>query len=387
MTKKRRAKGEGSVYKDNQGYWNGQLIVGYTADGKPKYKKFRSKKQGIIIEKMNTFKLGNGTASQSVIEQSTFDSLLDSYLETVKKVSVRPTSYDSILITAEQVKSRMGFVYINDLTAEIIQVNLINKMMDENYAYSTIHKAYVLVNECLNYAVIKDYIVKNPCMAVKLPNKENFDKKEIRFLNDEEIQLFKDRAMSQRKTIKMPIYEYGNILCLIIYTGLRVGELCAIKWQDIDFTNKTLVINKTIVVVYDRSGNNKQRKLIEQSTTKSGKSRVIPLNNKAIEILNRQKALCGGDDSCYIVNGSVNLPDKTVIANSYSTIAKSAGIEHHAGVHTLRHTFASLAIRKGVDIKIVSEILGHASTAFTYNTYVHIMDEQKAQAVDLLNDI
>ena len=75
------------------------------------------------------------------------------------------------------------------------------------------------------------------------------------------------------------------------------------------------------------------------------------------------------------------------LSDSYTNIAKTAGIENPLGVHTLRHTFASLLIKKGVDIKIVSDILGHKDVSFTYNIYVHILEEQKTQAMSLLDDI
>ena len=76
-----------------------------------------------------------------------------------------------------------------------------------------------------------------------------------------------------------------------------------------------------------------------------------------------------------------------VISNAYTNIAKAANINNPLGIHTLRHTFASLLIKKGVDIKIVSDILGHKDVSFTYNIYVHILEEQKTQAMSLLNDI
>lgn len=383
----RRAKGEGSVYKDKQGYWNAQIQIGYSQNGKPKYKKFRSKKQGEVIERMNNFKLGMGTANATILQSTTLEDLLTTYLETVKKVSIRSTSYDSVLVSANQVKEHIGYLSVSVLTPEIIQTDLINKMLELNYAHGTIHKAYIILNECLNHAVLKDYITKNPCVGVKLPNKENFEKKERRFLNDDEIQTFKEQACVSQSNFNIPKYVYGNIICLILYTGLRVGELSALKWKDIDFERKILSVNKAVVVVYDYSTKPKKRTLTVQDTTKSGKPRIIPLNQKAIEILETQRSIYGGDNDCFIVNGTKQIPDKTVIANSYGKIARAAKIPNPSGIHTLRHTFASSAIRKGVDIKVVSEILGHASVTFTYNTYVHVIDEQKAQAVKLLEDL
>ena len=376
----RRAKGEGSVYKDKQGYWNAQIIIGYQ-NGKPQYKKFRSKKQGIVVDKMNTYKLSIGNAPAEVISGINLSSLLSLYTD-MKKGSIRQASYDSLLVTQNLITSRIGKYYVPDLTPEIIQRQLINPMC-ETHAYSTIHKAYVLLNECLEFAIMKDYILKNPCRQVKMPSKENFESKEIRILSDDEIVAFKQAATSTKKTIAIPQYQYGLIITLIIYTGLRVGELCALRWEDVDFENRKLTVGKSIGVVRV----NGKRTLIVQNTTKSGKTRYVPLNNSAIDILHRQHDLVGGDGQSFIVNGNTDIVDKSVVATSYGKICDRAGIANHSGIHSLRHTFASLALKKGVDIKVISDILGHASVNFTYNTYVHIIEEQKLNAVDLLNNI
>lgn len=376
----RRAKGEGSVYKDKQGYWNAQIIVGYK-DGKVQYKKFRSKKQGIVVDKMNAYKLSNGNASAEIVDNADLQTLLNVYVE-MKRESLRPASYDSLIVTQNLINSRIGKYLISDLSPELIQRQLINPIC-ESHAYSTIHKAYVLLNECMKFAINKDYIIKNPCCQVKMPKKENFDKKEIRILSDDEIATFKTTATAMRKTIAIPKYQYGLIITLIIYTGLRVGELCALRWADVDFTDRKLTVSKSVNVVRK----NGRRTLIIQQTTKSGKSRFVPLNNSAFSILQRQRELVGGEEQDYIVNGSSKIVDKTVVASSYGKICDAAGITNHSGIHSLRHTFASLALKRGIDIKVISDILGHASVNFTYNTYVHIIDEQKRNAVDLLNDI
>lgn len=376
----RRAKGEGSIYKDKQGYWNAQIITGYK-DGKPQYKKFRSKKQGVVVEKMNAYKVSIGNVPTEVMDNINLSTLLSIYTD-MKKGSIRQVSYDSLLVTQNLIILRIGKYYVPDLTPEIIQQYLINPMC-ETHAYSTIHKAYVLLNECLEFAVMKDYISKNPCRQVKMPSKENFESKEIRILSDDEIAIFKATATATKKTIAIPQYQYGLIITLIIYTGLRVGELCALRWGDVDFENRKLTISKSIGVVRV----NGKRMLIVQNTTKSGKTRYVPLNNSAIDILRRQHDLVGGDKESFVVNGSTTVVDKTVVATSYGKICERAGIEKHSGIHSLRHTFASLALKRGVDIKVISDILGHASVNFTYNTYVHIIEEQKINAVDSLNNI
>lgn len=388
----RRARGTGGLYKNERGYWVGQIIVGTTPEGKPKYKRFMNKSQATVIEKMKAYELQSPTKAAIVAEDYTLEEYMKYYLTSVKKNSIKPASYDRDFKTFNnQVKPRIGHYNIKDITSDIIQNELIGNLMISGYSYSTIHKSFVLVNETLKHALIQDRIVKNPCIAVKLPKKENIATKEIRFFTDEEIDIFKEQAFKIRKS-GTPIYKYGNILCLIIYTGLRGGELCSLKWGDIDFKKKQIRVDSNTIAVYDydddEEGNiSKSRKVVEQSSTKNSKKRIVPINEKAEQILKRQKEFVGGDETDFIVNGDQEIVEVSTLTGCYEKIAKKAKIKKALGVHTLRHTFASLAIRKGVDIKVVSDLLGHASVAFTYNTYVHIIDEQKKNAVDLLNDI
>ena len=388
MGKKIRAKGTGSIYKNEKGYWTGQIIVGITQEGKTKYKRFMGKTQAIVVEKMKAYELQTPAKTIEIVEDCTLDEYLKYYLTYVKKNSMKPASYDRDYKTfVNQISPRIGYYNLTDISFDVIQNELIGKLTLDGYSYSTIHKSYVLVNEALKHALLQDRISKNPCVAVKLPKKENISHKEIRFFTDNEIEKFKLQATLTYKTGK-PIYKYGNILCLILYTGLRGGELCSLKWQDINYKSKQMRIDSNTAVVYDYDEeDSKTRKIVEQSSTKNNKVRIVPLNQRALDILETQQKLVGGAESDYIVNGSNTVIDVGKLTKCYEGITKAAKIKNALGVHTLRHTFASRAIRKGIDIKVVSEILGHASITFTYNTYVHIIDEQKKTAVDALNDL
>lgn len=272
------------------------------------------------------------------------------------------------------------------MTAEIIQTDLINKLKQDNYSFSTIHKVYVLLNQCLKYAVDNEKMIKNPCSAVKQPSKKTFDRKEIRFLNEDEIKLFIKQALSFNKVGALK-YKYGIPITLVIYTGLRCGELAALKWNDIDFENKIISVSKNIATTYDYDNSeNKKRIVKEQDSTKTSKGRLVHMNKQSLLYLEMLKNYYKDIKDCnYIINNSTQCVPVDTISDSYTTIANACGIVNPLGIHTLRHTCASLMIKKGVDIKIVSEILGHRDVAFTYNTYVHIIDEQKIKALDMID--
>ncbi len=389
MSKGRAASGEGSVFKAKDGRWNAFVTIGRDENGKLKRKRFTGKTQAAVVDKKKAYEASLGINSTIIANNLHLDELMPIYLK--KKLddpNFKPTSYDRDLRTwNKQIKPKLGHYLLKDITSDIIQNELINYLINQGYSYSTIHKSFVLLHETIKFAVKKRYIANDPCSDVSVPEKKRFGTKKIRFLKTEEVAAFIDAANSQ--TVQNKDYKYGNILCLIIYTGLRGGELCALKWQDVNYDTKMLNISRDTAIVYEDDKNNpkkRNRKRVEQHT-KNGEEREVPLNEKAIDILNKQKKLVGGAADDYIVNGCRNIVVVSDLDKCYKFIAKKAMINNPQGVHVLRHTFATTLIRNGKNIKDVSELLGHSDVAFTLKTYVHSDDDSKRDAVDSLSSI
>lgn len=381
----RKVKGAGTVYYDNRLFqWVGQIESGKYSNGRTKYTRFYADGQNTVIDKMRDYisshpavavLSGNGVESEM-----TFESYLSAFLATVKKARLKPSSYTRCVQQfTKHIAPAIGCYKLSELTTGVIQTELINKLLDAGQSYSSIHKAYILVNESLQYAFRQGYISLNPCELVSEPSKNVAPRrKEIRFFSDEEIDKFKEAALSKRANGEMR-YRNGLILVSIIYTGLRVGEMMALKWGDVDLENGVLRVHSNTVTAYE----NGVRKVIIQDSTKTRDHRSVYLTKTAADLfaeMNRsfEHRL---DDYVYY---SPTSRDVNNALGTYSWICKRAGIENHQGLHTLRHTFASLMIRKGVDIKIVSEMLGHSSVTFTYNTYVHLQEDDKADAIKRL---
>ena len=142
-----------------------------------------------------------------------------------------------------------------------------------------------------------------------------------------------------------------------------------------------LRVHSNSVAMYD---DDNKRHIIIQDSTKTKKSRIVHLTKSAKKYYQLMKDSFNPSNEDYVYY-VLNVRDSNRAMNTYTWICKKAGIENPQGVHTLRHTCASLLIRNGVDIKIVSEMLGHSDVAFTYNTYVHILEEQKAKAIQQLD--
>lgn len=172
----------------------------------------------------------------------------------------------------------------------------------------------------------------------------------------------------------------GILLCL--YTGLRIGELCALQWKDIDFENKLLHVRKTVQRVYCKSLNGEGSSKVVIAAPKSRTSaRVIPLAPILIPVLERLRS---NDAESYFIGGKTKCSEVRTYREFYDRFLARNNLEH-IRFHALRHTFATRCIEAGGDCKTVSELLGHSTVNLTLNLYVHPQMAQKRQCIESLN--
>lgn len=398
-TIRRKPKGEGSVYQTKDGRWIAKIPPSIETNNK--VKKFTGKTRAKVVAKMNEFKstLKSGLPPQN---DEYFKEYIEQWLYNVKFLSLKPTSFDRTEgVVKNHIIPELGNYKLKDITADLIQNNIINKLFyEKKLSYSSIKKAHDILLECLRYAQIRQHIYINPMPLIQMPSKDKFKIKQVKFFDENEIKLFIESCESKfiDGTYR---FKYGFGFIFMMYSGLRAGELLNLKWSDIDFDNKVVIVNGNVVTAKDRSQNiidieDKNIKLkyksISQNSAKTIAStkREIYLIEKAIESLKSLKALYikeFGELPIYVISKDVNTSITiSTFSKSFDKIIKRAGI-CKCSTHTLRHTFASLLFKKGVDVKIVSELLGHSGTDITYKTYVHLIKEQKREAMDLLNNI
>lgn len=167
-------------------------------------------------------------------------------------------------------------------------------------------------------------------------------------------------------------------ILLAIYTGIRIGELCALKWGDINFHSQLLHINKTMIRTYTKEDGSR----LNITPPKSRSSiRTIPLSKWIMHYAN----LLRGDDEEYIVTGKLKYTEPNKYRLYYNRILKDLNLPH-LKFHSLRHTFATRCIECGCDYKSLSEILGHSNVSITMNLYIHPQMELKRKCVELLAD-
>lgn len=236
-----------------------------------------------------------------------------------------------------------------------------------NYSYSTTKIIKSLINRSLAYAFENNIINENIFIKIKL--KKN-NSKTIQALSYSE-----QTKLENYITIKSKPYYFGILLSL--YTGLRLGELLALKWEDVDFKSKLILVNKTISVI---SVNHKNI-VIEDLPKTNSSYRQIPistfLQKKLIELKRMSK--CN-----YVISSTKNTRVfPRAYQRSFECMLEKLQIKHY-GFHSLRHTFATQLLEKKVDIKTISELLGHSNPSITLNTYVHTNWNNKRKAMDII---
>lgn len=170
-------------------------------------------------------------------------------------------------------------------------------------------------------------------------------------------------------------------IALTLYTGLRIGEICALKWGDINFKKNYLVVNKTIQRIYMKNDKKNERKSkVIITTPKTGNAiRMIPINYEFAKFLKELKK----DDDCYILSSKTKYIEPRTFRKYYYRVLRKLEI-NNMNFHSLRHTFASNCIRLGCDYKTVSELLGHSSVNITLNIYVHSQMGQKKKYINTI---
>jgi integrase len=261
------------------------------------------------------------------------------------------------------------------------------------YSYGTMELTAITMHAIFKCAVENNYISKNPANNLKI-KKRDIDLIERRVLTREEQKIFKEYA---KNTL------YYNAYCLVLETGLRAGEVGGLKWDDIDFDNHYLYVNRTLL-------QDKQKGGFFFGTPKSRLSkRKIPLTDEAIKVLNDQKQVQNrlkfqNDKWVSKWNGLVfttingnpvgTSTFRTMMVRIVANINKDRMINsvdgqyeefEHCYMHSLRHTFATRCIEKGVQPKSLQKMLGHSTIQVTMDLYVHVTDEQLSDEIEKMN--
>ncbi|MFV0504032.1 MAG: tyrosine-type recombinase/integrase [Lachnospirales bacterium] len=301
---------------------------------------------------------------------------MDEWLEYHKQF-IKASTYSLYKIIIENhIKIDLGMYKLkhinNDLIQEFVLQKLQNGRKDNKGGLKekTVRDIVVVIKLSLRYAFDKG-IMKNFNMKIIYP--KEYDTKKLILFNTSEVNILNNYLISK------PTEKNIGIL-LALYSGLRIGELCALKMSDINTNSKCINIDKTLQRVYIRNGfdNGNSEILITSPKTKNS-LRVLPIPNFINELLIKLKI----SENKYLLTGTEKYTEPRTYRAYYERLLKKLEIDFKK-FHCLRHTFASKCIEIGVDYKTVSEMMGHSNINTTLNLYVHSNFEQKEKAVNEL---
>lgn len=379
-------KNNGSIRQRSNGTYEYRIYV----DKKPKsfYGKTIAEVQRKCREFFKEYK------EVQINNEETKDIILDKFIEywlkTYKYGTIADSTYDRLEnIYAKHIKnSFIAKKDITEVTTDNVQI-LINSKK-QTLSISSLKKIKEVLYPCFQFAKNQNLVEKNPIEGVIIPKiVSEYDDRDTKFYSDEEIVLIANTVSVRYYQINPRRYRYAPLFTFILNTGLRIGECMALQWSDINYENKTLKVNKSVTTYYERDNNiDKITRKQHIGNTKTLKgNRVLPLNDSAIyclKIMEERNKDIGINSNLIFCNYEGNLLNIKSVQTTFKKICSDIGVEHK-GLHALRHTFGSILIKKHIDIKVVSELLGHTDVRFTYNRYIHIIQEQKAEAMNMIN--
>ena len=299
---------------------------------------------------------------------------LNDWLELYEKETVKPRTYKQYEdVINKRLIPTFGEFEMEDLTPIKLQRYIVelskvgNTKTGKGLAPNSVNCIIMVLHSSLTMAYVLG--LTNEIHVNKIKRPKTIEKPIESFTQEEQKKI--ESAVLSDKRDKM----FGIILCL--YTGLRIGELLALEWSDIDLTKSELYVSKTC---YDgRDENGKSIRIIGTPKTESSK-RIIPIPKQLIPHLRNIKKR---SSSKYVVGKGDSIITIRSYQRSFELLLKKQKIPHH-GFHALRHTFATRAIECGMDVKSLSEILGHKNPTITLNRYVHSFMEHKREFMNRL---
>ena len=370
---KKRANGEGSIRKRKDGRWECRYTAGHNLEtGKPIYRNVLGKTQAEVKEKLKTAIQETQSLDFSKTGQYTVGQWMDVWYENYAKIKVRPSSHQTYKGYIENhIKPNIGDIPLEKLTTLDLQRlyktllargrvdRLESKGQPRGLSPKTVRNIHQILSSALKLAQEQRIILTNPAEGCALPKVEH---REMKTLPVEQLQSFLREAKDSG------VFE---LYYLELATGRRRGELLGLKWEDIDLEHGDLRVRRQIARI--------NGKVVEAPLKTKNAYRTLPLAEDTISILNEQKKKVGSSPWVFpSATGGPISPDS--VLHMLHRVLKRAGLPQ-VRFHDLRHTFATLALQNGVDIKTVSGMLGHFSAGFTLDTYAHVTTSaQKAAA-------
>jgi len=366
MAKQKRKNGEGTVRLRKDGRWEGRVVIGYDDKGNPKTKSVLAHTKSECVEKLEMLKEECGRTAEKLKPDMPFGEWIDFWYKYFSSPKLRPTTqatYENRIYG--HIIPSVGKIPLSKLTQNDLQqfyaklkrtgrkVNV--ELKGTGVSDRMVRSCHALCRSSLEKAVEEGLITRNPSIGCKLPPKKNG---EMKVLTQTEIVRLLNQAYDEG---------YYEMFLLELTTGMRRGEILGLKWRDLNLETGELNIKRQLTT-----------KGISVPKTKSS-IRTVLLPPDMLDLLREMKKTAKYDwiFPSPVKEGEPRNP--TAITKRFRIMLERAHCKH-VRFHDLRHTFATMALENGMDVKTLSAMIGHVSSETTLNIYSHVTDTMRAQA-------
>lgn len=356
-----------NIRKGKEGRFEIQYHYGYKADGTANYRSIYGKSRNEVLtiyhRVINTLIQNNDLL---IFDKTYIGYTINNWLGFVKIKNKKSTYSNYQYIVSSRIIPRFAKIKKERLSIEQI-TTFITDMLNEGLKEKTVKDILIILQQILKFGNLE---INFP--MPKVP------KREIQIFQKEDQAKLEKELLKNRNPQTLGIY-----LCL--YTGLRIGELCALQWKNIDLKEQKIKVKKTLIRIKNPEKNAKKKTMIILDDPKSLSSiREIPIPNFLIPILHELSQ--NNTLNAYLLSGTEKWIETRTYFNQYKKILKKLDLQNYS-FHALRHTFATRCIENGCDPKTLSEILGHASVQITLERYVHPNYENKVRMINQLKPL
>ena len=381
----KRANGEGSIIKRRDGRWQASFSESRDSDGKLKRRYVYGKTKREVLDKLAEYQ--ESARNGCLIAKNDSPSVeewTNRWLWSYTKNSVKAKTFDQYeSICRVHIIPYLGKLSLVKLSSDDCQ-DLVNAMHEKGLSRRTIELTKTILNAALKLAK-KNNLVRNVVTEnVVLPKKTH---KKARVLSQSEQPLLIEELKENY---------IGRALLFSLYTGLRRGEVLALTWDDINFNERTLNIEKSLARVKTHSDGPKKTTLCVSTPKTESSNRIVPLIDKAVELLllhkqeqQRYAKTVGTyykDINLIFSNSNGGYIDPGNLNRKLNKISKRLGLGT-ISPHVLRHSFATRGLEAGVSLKAMQGFLGHSSIKITGDIYTHLLEEQKLKEAAKFNDV
>jgi len=367
-----------NIYKRKDGRWEARYIASYDGNGKAKYKYLYAYTYAEVKAKLLNSQTHTDvtTGTKHTKDKGKYGYWVDEWLRT-KRLSVKESTYIRYRNTIENhIKPALGKYPVSKISTSLMEQFVFQKLQDGRkdgkggLSPKSMSDIMVIIKESFKYA--QSYGVTVICSFERISFKKNAQEMRVLSLLEEQrllSVLFKD----------FDRYKLGVFICL--YTGIRIGELCALQWKNVSLTEKVIKIEHTMQRLQSEDLNALQKTRIIVTEPKSFAAlRSIPLPEFVIDVIRPFVS----SQNAYVLSGECKtIIEPRTMQNRFKTYLAEGKIED-ANFHSLRHTFATRCIEAGFDVKTLSEILGHSSVKITLDKYVHSSMQLKRNNMEKL---